>query len=126
MAGNRTAAIEWRASVRRKTPPLLRKMLERQVGELVVMRDRIIEPKTGCRVAYDFPNEAAAVNAALRMNEIVDWFGLIKARADGHQPNCEAELNRIAEDFGGKLANGNTAGMAESICAKVVADVERS
>jgi hypothetical protein len=102
-------------------------MFEREVGELVVRRSTIYEPKTGCRVAYDFPNEAAAVNAALRMNEVVDWFGVIKTRAEGHSPNSQGELRRIAEDFGGKLATGNArSGFAESACANAVAAVERS
>jgi hypothetical protein len=112
--------------MRTKLPPLLQRMTERQVGELVVKRDRIYEPKTGCRVAHSFPNEAAAINAALRMNEIADWFGLLKARSEGHNPNCQSELQQIAENFGGKLATGNHDKMAESLCARAVAAVERS
>lgn len=110
----------------RSTPPLLQKMLEREVGELVVRRTTIYEPRTGCRVARDFPTEVAAINAALRMNEVADWFGLLKSRAEGHNPNCQDELQRIAEAFGGKLATNNArSGFAESACANAVAAVER-
>lgn len=113
--------------MRRNTPPLLQRMMERKVGELVVFKTTITEPRTGFRVAYDFPTESAAANAALRMNDVVDWFGVIKARAEGKSPNSQAELERIVADFGGKLATGNAhSGMAEAACAKVVAAVERS
>lgn len=111
--------------MRSRTPPLLQRMMERQVGELIVKRNYIYEPKTGCRVAHSFPNEAAAINAALRMNEIVDWFGLLKARSEGYSPNCQGELQQIAENFGGQLATGNQDRMAENLCAQVVAEVER-
>jgi hypothetical protein len=112
--------------MRRNTPPLLQRMTERQIGELIVKRTYIYEPKTGCRVAHSFPNEAAAINAALRMNEIVDWFGLLKARSEGHSPNCQHELQQIAENFGGKLATGNHDKLAERLCADAVAAVERT
>lgn len=112
--------------MRRNTPPLLQRMTERQVGELVVHRTTIREPKTGCRVAHSFPNEAAAINSALRMNEIADWFGLLKARSEGHNPNCQSELQQIAENFGGKLATGNHDNIAQVLCANAVAAVERA
>ena len=113
--------------MRRNTPPLLQKMFEREVGELQIRYNAIYEPKSGCRVAYDFPSEAAAINAALRMNEIADWFGVVKARSEGLNPNCQDELKRIVEDFGGKLSTGNNrSGLAESACSRAVAAVERS
>ena len=107
-----------------RTPPLLQRMMERKVGELVVFRNRIIEPQTGCRIAYDFPSEVAAMNAALRMNEIADWIGVIKVIADGRQPNCKSELIQIAEAFGGKLATGATE-RTEAVCAKVAIRIEK-
>jgi hypothetical protein len=110
----------------RSTPPLLERMNQREIGELVVWRDRIIEPKTGCRVAFGFPSEVAAINAALRMNEVADWFGLLKARAEGHRPNCQDELKRIAEEFGGKIAEGAEGMGVESLCAKAVARFDKS
>jgi len=105
--------------------PLLRKMLERQVGDLVVRRDRIIEPRTGLRVAGSFPNEAAAIAAATEMNEVADWVGLIKVRAEGGRPNCQDELRAIAERHGGKLGDGGGEG-SEVVCAKTVAAIERT
>ena len=110
----------------RSIPPLLRRMMERQVGDLVVRRDRIIEPKTGCYVARDFPNEAAAINAALRMNEVADWIGILESRAAGNQLNCQDELRRIAEDFGGKLADGAKVMGVGSICASALARIDKS
>lgn len=106
-----------------RTPPLLQRMIERQVGDLVVRRDRIIEPITGCRVAYDFPSEAAAINAALRMNEVADWIGLLKTRAERQRPNCQDELRQIAEAFGGKLADGAT-DRTEAVCAAAISRIE--
>lgn len=107
-----------------RTPPLLQKMLERKVGDLVVFRNKIMEPQTGCRIAYDFPSEVAAVNAALRMNEIADWSGIIKVIAAGRQPNCKGDLMHIAEAFGGKLATGATE-RTEEVCAKVAIRIEK-
>lgn len=83
--------------MRRRTPPLLDRMMSHQVGELVVRRDRIIEPRTGCRVAHSFPSEQAAINAAQEMNEVADWFGLIKTRSEGNRPNCQDELSGRTE-----------------------------
>lgn len=109
-----------------RTPGLLKRMTERRVGELIVMRDRIIEPRTERRVAHGFPNEGAAVKAAEEMNEVADWFGIIKARAEGMKPNCQEELRAIAERYGGKLSDGASGAGLEELCAKVVAAVERS
>lgn len=108
------------------TPPLLQKMFERQVGDLVVRRREIFEPKSGCRVAYEFPNDDAAEKAAAKMNEVADWFGIIKSRAGGINPNCQDELGRIALEFGGKLATGNkNSGIAEARCAEAASAAEQ-
>jgi hypothetical protein len=88
------------------TPPLLRKMNERQVGELVIYNRRIIEPLSQCCVAHSFPNNDKAAAAAAAMNEVADWFGIIKTRAEGGRPNCQDELERIAIANGGKLGDG--------------------
>ena len=93
--------------MRKSTPPLLERMMELRVGELVVYRGRIIEPRTRCAVAKDFPSDDAACKAAAEMNEVADWVGVLKARADKRRPNCQAELMRIAEAHGGKLADGS-------------------
>lgn len=103
-------------------PPLLQKMLEVSVGELMVQCERIIEPKTGCRVAWGFPDKESAIAAAMAMNEVADWFGIIKTRAEGHRPNCQAELQRIAQAYGGFITL--EAGDAERRCAEVVARFE--
>lgn len=105
-----------------RTPPLLRKMTELRVGELVVRRDRIIEPRTGFRVAHGFPSETKAIDAAREMNEVADWFGILKTRAEGGRPNCQSELERIAEAHGGKLADGNPA--SDARCREIVRQVE--
>lgn len=105
-------------------PPLLQKMMEVPVGDLVVRRDCIIEPKTGCRVASGFPNRASAIAAATEMNEVTDWFGVIKSRAEGHRPNCQSELERIANLHGGSLYLRQVPG-TEKLCAAVVAQMER-
>lgn len=110
--------------MRTKTPPLLQRMTEHKVGELIVRRDRIIEPRTGCRVAHSFPNEAAALIAAREMNEVADWFGVIKARSEGRPLNCQGELRAIAERHGGLLADGGKGMGVEGMCARVVAAVE--
>jgi hypothetical protein len=111
--------------LRANTPLLLQMMNGRPVGDLLVRRNEIIEPLTGCRVAGGFPNMVSAVNAALRMNDVADWLGVLKTRAAGGLPNCQDELRQIAENFGGKLsddANKRT----EDRCAEIVAAVEHS
>jgi hypothetical protein len=106
------------------TPPLLRKMSEARVGDLVVRKDRIYEPQTGLRVAHSFPTHEAAVAAARAMNEVADWFGVIKTRAEGRLPNCMDELRRIISEHGGTIADGG--GIApEAICADTVSRIER-
>lgn len=92
----------------KSTPPLLRKMMEDRVGDLVVFRDRIVEPRSMCCVAHSFPSREGAIKAATEMNEVADWVGVLKARADGRRPNCQVELQRIAEANGGKLGDGST------------------
>lgn len=106
------------------TPPLLDKMLETKVGDLVVRRDRIIEPLTGCRVASGFPTSNAAEQAAKEMNAVADWPGIIKCRAEDRLPNCINELDRIAQKHGGQLgrgANENTV----AACARAAAALDR-
>jgi len=106
------------------TPPLLRKMNETQVGELVVYARRVIEPLTGCCVAHSFPDNKKAIAAARAMNEVADWFGIIKTRSEGKRPNCQAEIERIAIEHGGKLGDG--AGQSTyDRCASVVSTKER-
>ncbi len=101
------------------TPPLLRKMFEDRVGDLVVYRDRIVEPRSMCCVARGFPSHESALKAAAEMNEVADWIGVLKARSEGRRPNCQGELQRIAEAHGGKLGDG--AGEATyQACAKAV------
>ncbi len=105
------------------TPPLLRKMMETVVGDLVVLRDRISEPKSGLMVASGFPDHSAAIAAARQMNEVADWFGVLKARADGRNPNCIDELERIAAAHGGVLGRKSPKEGA-AICAETVARYE--
>lgn len=113
--------------LRSRTPGLLQRMTEHKVGELVVRRDRIIEPRTDCRVASGFPSTEAAIAAAHEMNEVADWFGIIKTRAEGgRRPNCQDELRCIAEKHGGQFANGGRGLGVDKLCAKIVAEVERS
>ena len=107
------------------TPPLLQKMLEVPVGELVVRRDRIIEPKTGCRIASGFPSQQSAIAAATAMNEVADWFGILKTRAEGKRPNCQGELERIAKAYGGQLGGGATV-VTQRICVRAVAAREKA
>jgi hypothetical protein len=108
-----------------RSPPLLRKMNEVAVGELRVYHTTIIEPLTGLVVAKGFPNGAAALQAAVEMNEVADWFGILKVRAEGRNPNCQDELQRIATKYGGELAtNATTATHARA--AAVVKQRERS
>jgi hypothetical protein len=107
------------------TPPLLRKMNETQVGDLVVYGGTIIEPLTGCVVGRGFPDKRAAMAAAKEMNEVADWFGILKTRAEGNRPNCQDELQRIAEVHGGKLGDGaKHQDGTEALCAAAVARVE--
>ena len=101
------------------TPPLLRKMLEVPVGELVVRRDQIVEPLSGCRVASGFPNQEAAIAAAREMNEVADWVGILKTRAEDRRPNCQDELKAIAERHGGSLSENGHGGAIE-LCARAV------
>jgi hypothetical protein len=105
------------------TPPLLRKMSEIPVGEIVVYGDRIVEPKTGCLIARNFPSRDRAIEAARAMNKVADWFGIIKTRAAGGRPNCQDELKRIAEEFGGLFGDDNS-DFAVARCAAVVAKNE--
>lgn len=106
------------------TPPLLRKMNETKVGDLIVWNRRIVEPLTGCCVAHSFPSNEKAIAAAGAMNEVADWFGIIKVRAEGKRPNCQDEIERIAVEYGGKLGDG--AGEATyNRCASVVSQRER-
>lgn len=112
--------------LRSKTPGLLQRMIEHKVGELVVRRDRIIEPCTDCRVASGFPSTEAAIAAATEMNEVADWFGVIKTRAEGRRPNCQDELRQIAERHGGKFGDGGKGFGVDKLCAQIVAAVERS
>ncbi len=107
----------------RQTPPLLRRMNETAVGDLVVYGDRIIEPKTGLRVAGNFPSNQKAIEAATAMNEVADWPGIIKCRADGGRPNCQDELKRIAESFGGAFGDGGR-GLAEEVCKSVASKLD--
>lgn len=102
------------------TPPLLAKMIEVQVGEIVVRGNRIVEPATGCRIAGGFPSRDAAIRAATAMNEIADWPGVIKTRAENGRPNCLPELERIAKEHGGVIGDGGGAASARR-CAAVVA-----
>jgi hypothetical protein len=101
------------------TPPLLAKMLETSVGELVIRRDRIIEPRSGCCVARYFPTKEAAIAAAKEMNEVADWTGVLKTRAQDGMPNCQTELERIAEKHEGKLATGGGS-LSAAICQRAV------
>jgi len=107
----------------RNTPPMLRKMMETPVGDLVVYGDRIMEPRTGCCVGRDFPSKEKAIEAAKAMNEVADWPGIIKTRAEGRSPNCQDELRRIAENFGGKIADGGR-GLAEQVCQLAAAKID--
>ena len=104
------------------TPPLLRRMNESRVGELAVYNRRIIEPRTDCCVASGFPSNEAACAAAAEMNDIADWIGVIKARAEGRKPNCQAELERIAQAHGGQLGHGANADTMVR-CAAAVKDL---
>lgn len=107
-------------------PSLLQRMMERTVGDLLVRRRGIYEPLSGRCVARDFPSETAAVNAALRMNEVTDWIGVLKTRANGRSPNCQSELEEIAKNFGGKLATGAKGTSVEEHCARIVRAYERT
>jgi len=105
------------------TPPLLSKMLEVTVGDLIVRETRIVEPRTNCTVARNFPSREKAIAAAREMNEVADWVGVLKTRAEGKRPNCQAELRRIAETHGGSFAeNANVA--THMLCAAVVESIE--
>jgi hypothetical protein len=108
------------------TPTLLRKMNEIPVGELIVYGDRIIEPRTGCWIACGFPNKAKAIAAANEMNEVADWIGVIKTRAEGGRPNCQDELKRIAEAHGGRLSDNAKDFDTEARCAAAVAKIEKA
>lgn len=83
-----------------------RKVVSVKVGDLDVGRKRITEPLTGCCIAKDFPSNEAAAAAARAMNEVADWPGVIKARAENRPLNCQPELAAIALAYGGKLAEG--------------------
>jgi hypothetical protein len=107
-------------------PPLLSRMLRVAVGDVAVTHDgRIVEPKTDCLIASGFPDQEAAISAAKEMNEIADWFGIIKARAAGHRINCADELERIAAAHGGFLGR-EASQKTKRVCADVVAQYERS
>jgi hypothetical protein len=83
----------------------------------------ITEPLTDCCVAKGFPTEMHAAAAAKEMNKVADWAGIIKTRGQGRRPNCQDELERIVESFGGKLAYGATAA-TRAICADVAAQLD--
>lgn len=108
------------------SPPLLRKMNEIRIGEIVVYNRTILEPMTGCRVAYDFPTKEAAVNAAHEMNEVANWHGILKTLARGERPNCQDELKRIAQSHGGKLSSNATASGARPFIEAAAARLEKS
>jgi hypothetical protein len=105
------------------TPPLLKKMLVVPVGEIVVRGSAIVEPVSGCFIAAGFPSKAAAVKAAEEMNAVADWIGIVKTRAGGRSPNCQPELQRIAEAHGGRLSDGGGK-LGETYCAAVVSRIE--
>ena len=89
------------------------------VGDLVVRGTSIIEPRSGCYIAYAFPTELNAMVAAREMNEIADWTGIIKIRASGRDPNCKSEVERIAALHGGRIGEGGGEISAKA-CAKAV------
>lgn len=101
--------------------PLLKRMMEQKVGDLIVRKDRIYEPLSGCRVAHSFPTEQAAIAAATEMNEVADWVGVLKTRAEGNQPNCQDELERIIKAHGGEIASGSNETIERHI-ASIVRD----
>lgn len=106
------------------TPPLLDRMLKTPVGELVVFNNKIImEPRTGCTIARDFPNKEAAIKAAEAMNEVADWVGVIKTRAEGGRPNCQDEIERIVREHGGSMG-GKADAATVAKCAIVVKQIE--
>jgi hypothetical protein len=106
-----------------RTPPLLRKMLEIPIGDIIVRGNSIVEPVSTCRIAHGFPSKDAAIKAAQEMNEVADWIGIVKTRAEGRSPNCQDELRRIAEAYGGVLSDGGGQ-LGEVFCAAVVAKIE--
>jgi len=86
------------------------------VGPLIIRGLRIVEPLTGCTVAHGFQTCMHAADAAKEMNEVADWLGVIKTIADGKRPNCQDELARIAESYGGRLA-GRGSSASRAACA---------
>ncbi len=107
------------------TPPLLKRMLDVSVGDIVVRGSAIVEPVSKCFIATGFPSRGAAIKAAEEMNAVADWIGIVKTRASGKSPNCQPELQRIAEAHGGKLSDGGGI-VGQDYCAAVVARIERS
>lgn len=108
------------------SPPLLRKMNETRVGDLVVYNRTIMEPLTDCRVASDFPTNDAALAAAREMNEVADWHGIIKTLAKGERPNCQDELKRIAAAHGGKLSGNATASGSRPVIEAAAARLDKA
>ena len=98
------------------------------VGPLIVRGGprigfRVVEPLTGFNVAHSFPTCMHAANAAKEMNEVADWLGVLKTIADGEHPNCQSELARIAERYGGRLACSRSS-VSRIACAYAVERAE--
>lgn len=110
---------------RGSAPPLLQRMNERRVGDLLVRYRDIIEPRTGLGVARDFPSEVAAISAATEMQMVADFTGLIKVRAEGQRPNCQQELAGIAQKYGGLFCDqGYRHDEAIAACKRVAEEIE--
>lgn len=93
------------------------------VGDILVYGTTIIEPLTNATIARGFPSHEAAVLAATQMNEVADWVGVLKARAQDRNPNCVEELADIAKAWGGELSRSQGVGFPEK-CAAIVARLE--
>lgn len=98
---------------------------EVQVGQLIVRSGgprghRIIEPLTGCAVARGFATAIHAASAAKELDALADWFDVVKVRSTGTNPNCRSEVERIAKEHGGRIADGGT-DVGEEVCAQAVA-----
>src|SRR5258705_631210 len=89
--------------MRTKADLVVGPLIVRKIGHLGFT---IYEAMSGLRVARGFPTAMHAANAAKEMNEVADWLGILKQRAEGGRPNCEGELRRIAESYGGYLRGG--------------------
>lgn len=99
------------------------------VGQLVVHRRRcegwsVREPISRVYVAWNFGTRQAAVAAAREMDEIADWWGIVKLVARGEKPNCGGVVLAIIERHGGNRV-GPSAGV-RAHCARVVAQREPS